>query len=134
MKTQWNKLIVRDNCHPMKATVLIFLQVPLWVTYSVSIRNLIFMLPEGNSNAENIFKELSAEGLFWIPNLITVDSLLILPITMGLLNLTIIEIQQLSRTKEPTRFVRIITNGFRVFSVLMVPVAASVPSVSLSFF
>lgn len=32
VKKQWNNLIIRDNCHPMKASVILIVQIPLWIT------------------------------------------------------------------------------------------------------
>lgn len=46
MKKQWNKLIVRENCHPAKASILVLVQIPLWISLSMSIRNLCYMLPK----------------------------------------------------------------------------------------
>jgi len=44
-KKQWNKLIVRENCHPFKASILLWAQIPLWVCMSVSLRNMMMMMP-----------------------------------------------------------------------------------------
>lgn len=46
MKKQWNKLIVRENCHPAKASILVLVQIPLWISLSMSIRNLCYILPK----------------------------------------------------------------------------------------
>lgn len=35
-----SELYVRDNCHPFKATVLVWVQLPMWVFISVALRNL----------------------------------------------------------------------------------------------
>lgn len=92
-RQQWNNLIVRDNCHPFKASLLILFQIPMWVSFSISLRNLVYMLPSrGDLNAQLTFAELTVGGFGWIPNLTEVDSSLILPVTFGLLNLAIIEV------------------------------------------
>lgn len=85
-------MIVRDNCHPMKAGVLLLFQIPTWICFSVSLRNMAYMLPVQDASAQIIFLEMSVGGFSWIPNLIAADSTLILPITLGLVNLTIIEV------------------------------------------
>ncbi|MEE6460434.1 hypothetical protein FKM82_000968 [Ascaphus truei] len=36
-------LYVRDNCHPFKASLLIWIQIPMWIFVSISLRN--FSLP-----------------------------------------------------------------------------------------
>lgn len=85
-------MIVRDNCHPLKAGVLLLFQIPTWVCFSISLRNLAYMLPLHDTSAEITFLELSVGGFGWIPNLIAADSTFVLPIILGLTNLAIIEV------------------------------------------
>lgn len=85
-------MIEKENCHPFKTTLLIFFQIPLWVSLSVSLRNLVYQLPHQDISAQLTFTELSLGGFGWIPNLTVADSSLILPVTFGLLNLAIIEV------------------------------------------
>lgn len=93
LKKQWNNLIIRDNCHPAKASIVILFQIPLWITQSWGIRNLIYMQPDPTSvKAQLIASEMMFGGFGWIPNLAEVDHSLILPVTLGLLNLSIIEV------------------------------------------
>lgn len=95
LKKQYNRLIVRDNCHPAKSTLLVLIQVPLWITLSWSIRNLIYMRPDPSSlNAQLIFTQLTVGGFGWIPNLTEIDHSFILPVTFGVLNLSIIEVRK----------------------------------------
>jgi len=35
-----SQLYVRDNCHPFKASLLVWVQLPLWVSLSLALRNL----------------------------------------------------------------------------------------------
>lgn len=94
LKKQWNKLIVRDNCHPAKSAIVLLFQIPLWITQSWAIRNLIYMQPDPTAvKAQLIAAEMMLGGFGWIPNLSEVDHSLILPVTLGLLNLTIIEVR-----------------------------------------
>lgn len=44
-KKLWRDLILRENCHPFKATVLLWVQIPLWVSLSMSFRNMASMMP-----------------------------------------------------------------------------------------
>lgn len=102
LKQQWNKLVIRDNCHPMKASIVLIFQIPLWLTQSWALRNIIYMQPDpGSLQAQVAFSEMLVGGFGFIPNLTEVDHSLILPITLGVLNLSIIEvsfaIQALSR-------------------------------------
>lgn len=50
------------------------------------------MLPEKTVQAQMTFTELTLGGFGWIPNLVAVDSSLIFPVALGLLNLSIIEV------------------------------------------
>ncbi|XP_049873135.1 cytochrome c oxidase assembly protein COX18, mitochondrial [Pectinophora gossypiella] len=127
LKKQWRKLIERDNCHPFKASMVIWFQIPIWVCISFALRNLVYMHPPDPS-AVVTFMELSAGGIGWIPNLTEPDHSLILPVAFGLINLAIIEIQSVSKLRQPSKMYNVFTNVFRVFSVVMIPVAASVPS------
>ncbi|XP_055528709.1 cytochrome c oxidase assembly protein COX18, mitochondrial [Wyeomyia smithii] len=129
LKKQWNNLVIRENCHPLKTMVVLWGQIPLWVFMSVAIRNMVYLLPDPSSiNAQVTFTELTLGGFGWIPNLTVVDSSLILPVAMGLINFAIIEIQQAVRTKQNSKLQTILTNLFRGLCVIMVPVAATVPS------
>ncbi|XP_056648698.1 cytochrome c oxidase assembly protein COX18, mitochondrial isoform X1 [Diorhabda sublineata] len=128
IRKQWNNLVVRDNCHPFKASLLLWFQIPMWISLSVSLRNLVYMLPHQNVDAQITFTELTVGGFGFIPNLTEVDASGILPVGLGLINLLIIELQRLSKVNEPTKLQKFLTNIFRGLSVIMIPVAASVPS------
>ncbi|KAJ8927885.1 hypothetical protein NQ314_019629 [Rhamnusium bicolor] len=128
VRKQWNNLIVRDNCHPFKASLLLWFQIPMWISLSVALRNLVYMLPTQDLDAKLTFTELTVGGFGFIPNLTIVDSSLILPMALGIINLTIIELQTLSKVNAPTKFQKYMTNLFRGLSIFMVPIAASVPS------
>lgn len=84
--------MVRDNCHPFKAGLLLWFQIPLWVCFSVSLRNLVSKLPVDDIAAEITVLELSLGGVGWIQNLTMPDPTFILPLTLGLTNLAIIEV------------------------------------------
>ncbi|KAG8221938.1 hypothetical protein J437_LFUL002497 [Ladona fulva] len=131
LKRQWDKLIVRENCHPFKASLPIWFQLPMWIFLSISLRNMTYMLPYGDAAAEVLFSQLTVGGCLWFPNLIAADHTLILPITLGLLNLAIVELQTMTKIKEPTKFQKYLTNFFRVLSIAMIPIAANVPTVSI---
>ncbi|XP_077267073.1 cytochrome c oxidase assembly protein COX18, mitochondrial [Temnothorax americanus] len=127
VKKQWNKLLVRENCHPAKASLLVLVQVPLWISLSMSIRNLCYMLPKQDASAYTTYQEFTTDGFLWISNLTIADPF-VLPIAMGLFNLAIIEITCMSRVKESTKWQRYLTNFFRVVTIGMIPIAMSVPS------
>lgn len=35
-----SQLYIRDNCHPFKSSLLVWVQLPLWVSFSLALRNL----------------------------------------------------------------------------------------------
>lgn len=127
LKKQWVKLIERDNCHPLKASLVVWFQIPIWICMSFALRNLVYMT-SGDPTSLITFMELSAGGIGWIPNLTEPDRSWILPVAFGLTNLSIIEIQRMSKLRAPSKMYNVFTNIFRAFSIVMIPVAASVPS------
>ncbi|KFR00915.1 Mitochondrial inner membrane protein COX18, partial [Nipponia nippon] len=116
------ELYVRDNCHPFKATLLVWVQIPMWVCVSLALRN----CSVGAADSE-VQEQFSAGGTLWFTDLTAPDSTWILPVSLGLVNLLIVEIFA-SQKMEVSRFQKLATNFFRVVSVVMIPVAATVPS------
>jgi inner membrane protein COX18 len=88
------------------------------------------MQPDPSSlQAQISFSEMVVGGFGFVPNLTEVDHSLILPVTLGVLNLTIIEIQKMSKKIQVnSKLQTYATNFFRLFSVAMIPIAAYVPS------
>ncbi|XP_041653419.1 cytochrome c oxidase assembly protein COX18, mitochondrial [Cheilinus undulatus] len=113
-------LYIRDNCHPFKASVLIWVQIPLWIGLSLAIRNL-------SLDQSGLGSSLSTGGALWFSDLTLPDSTWILPVCLGLINLLIVEVFALQRLQS-TKFQKAVTNFIRMFSVLMIPIAATVPS------
>uniref|UniRef100_A0A1A9W7L8 Membrane insertase YidC/Oxa/ALB C-terminal domain-containing protein n=1 Tax=Glossina brevipalpis TaxID=37001 RepID=A0A1A9W7L8_9MUSC len=129
LRKQWKTLVIRDNCHPAKTFIVLWGQIPLWIFQSAALRNLVYMLPNPTSlQAQIVVTEMTLGGFGWIPNLTEVDNSYILPVILGIINLAIIEIQSMVRTRPATRFQNVITNIFRGLSLLMIPVACTVPS------
>ncbi len=147
LKKQWQNLLIRDNCHPAKSFIIIFFQIPLWITQSATLRNMLYMLPDPEDiKAQIVTAEMSLGGFGWIPNLIEIDHSFILPVSLGILNLTILEvtmhfktfkfysffffqIQIMSRkVKRDSKLAKYGTYFFRAFSVALVPIAAFTPS------
>lgn len=126
MRRLVSELYVRDNCHPFKATVLVWIQVPMWIFMSVALRN----LSTGAARAEagfSVQEQLATGGALWFPDLTALDSTWILPVSVGVINLLIIEIFALQKIGM-SRFQTYATYFVRAVSLLMIPVAATVPS------
>lgn len=93
----------------------------------MSIRNLCYMLPKQDANAYATYQEFMTGGYLWITNL-TVPDPFVLPITMGLLNLAIIEINYMNKRKALTKLTKYLTYFFRIVAIGMIPIAMYVPS------
>nr|XP_023676747.1 mitochondrial inner membrane protein COX18 [Paramormyrops kingsleyae] len=119
-----SELYVRDNCHPFKASLLVWVQLPMWVSLSLALRN----LSTGRAGSPSaIQEELAAGGALWFPDLTLPDSTWVMPVSLGLINLLIIEMFALRRP-EVSKFQKFVTNFLRGISVAMIPIAATVPS------
>ncbi|KAJ7416357.1 hypothetical protein BTVI_35786 [Pitangus sulphuratus] len=117
------ELYIRDNCHPFKATLLVWVQIPVWVCVSLALRN----CSVGALGSE-VQEQFSSGGALWFTDLTAPDSTWILPVSLGLVNLLIVEMFASQKKMQVSRFQKLVTNLFRVVSVVMIPVAATVPS------
>ncbi|CAH2301431.1 mitochondrial inner membrane COX18 [Pelobates cultripes] len=119
-------LYVRDNCHPFKASLIIWIQIPMWLFVSLALRKISFCT-SASSGGEALHRQLEEGGALWFPDLTLPDATWILPVSLGLVNLLNLEIFAL-RKINLSKFQKILTNFIRMICILMVPVAASVPS------
>lgn len=128
-KKQYRLMIERDNCHPMKTTILFWFQIPIWICHSICIRNLLTLQPDPNSiNAIITHTQMTVGGFGWIPNLIESDASYILPVLWAVTNLVNIELGVLEKGGSSSKFMSVITNVFRGITIAVIPIAASVPS------
>ncbi|XP_049584198.1 cytochrome c oxidase assembly protein COX18, mitochondrial isoform X2 [Syngnathus scovelli] len=114
-----SQLYVRDNCHPFKASLLVWVQLPLWIGLSLALRNLC-------APHSLLHTSLATGGTLWFPDLTSPDSTWLLPLALGLTNLFIVERSNVSSVHKA------VTNAMRMLSLLMIPIAAGVPSASFS--
>ncbi|XP_072261449.1 cytochrome c oxidase assembly protein COX18, mitochondrial [Pyxicephalus adspersus] len=126
MKRITTELYVRDNCHPFKASLIMWIQIPMWIFMSLALRNFSYCM-NGSTTELFFHKQLQDGGALWFPDLTLPDSTWILPISLGVINLVLVEMFAL-RKIELSRFQRYLTNFIRAVSILMIPIAASVPS------
>lgn len=92
---------------------------------SVALRN--FSIGATHSEGFSVQEQLATGGVLWFPDLTALDSTWILPICIGAINLIIVEIVALQKIGM-SRFQKGVTYFVRGISVLMIPVAATVPS------
>ncbi|GAB5570744.1 cytochrome c oxidase assembly protein COX18 [Prionailurus iriomotensis] len=89
MRRLVSELYVRDNCHPFKATVLVWIQFPMWIFMSIALRN--FSTGATHSEGFSVQEQLANDGILWFRDLTALDSTWILPISVGVINLLIVE-------------------------------------------
>ncbi|XP_076766415.1 cytochrome c oxidase assembly protein COX18, mitochondrial [Xylocopa sonorina] len=133
MSKEQRELFERENCHPLKSLVITILQAPIWISFSVAMRNMCYMLPQVNDATLQDYNELSYGGFGWIQNLIDMDHYFILPIFFGISSLAIIEINQLLYNVPRSKFAKRYTTFCRVVIVALIPITVFVPS-GLSLF
>ncbi|XP_071952543.1 cytochrome c oxidase assembly protein COX18, mitochondrial-like isoform X2 [Antedon mediterranea] len=128
MKNSAKQIYVRDNCHPAKASIMILTQIPLWISVSLSLRNMTGAISSNFYLDPNcVVPTLSDGGTLWFTNLVLPDPLYILPLAVGLLNLINIELQTLN-VREGSKFPKLVTNMLRGLSIIIIPIAAYMPS------
>lgn len=128
LKSKWDGLVVRDNCHPLKGTITLWFQLPMWIFFTAALRNIAYLAPFDDAAAQVQFLQMCVGGFLWIPNLTLPDHTWFFPAILGFSNLTIIELQALRRVRQGHNFQRYVTNFFRCLSLLLIPISATVPS------
>ncbi|CAH1794546.1 unnamed protein product [Owenia fusiformis] len=129
IKKEIKKLYIRDNCHPMKATLIVFFQIPLWISLSFALRNMSGLIPFTMTPSPALEMSLATEGLLWFPSLLACDTTLLLPVLLGVVNLAIVEMHTLRpASQKSSKMDRAATWFLRGVSVLLVPIAATMPS------
>ncbi|XP_023238576.1 mitochondrial inner membrane protein COX18-like [Centruroides sculpturatus] len=125
-----DSLIVRDNCHPFKSIIVVGLQLPTWISLSFALRNMVNFMPYGNQvpTFDMTYLEMTVGGTLWFPNLTIPDQLLIIPVLLGIVNLTITEVHTLRKFRRNTKLQKLTTNLFRCFSIILIPIAITMPS------
>ncbi|XP_075735961.1 cytochrome c oxidase assembly protein COX18, mitochondrial isoform X2 [Rhipicephalus microplus] len=129
LKRHLQRLVVRDNCHPMKSAIVVLFQLPMWISLSVALRNMAFMLPYQDMGAQVTYLELSVGGLLWFTNLTQPDPMHIIPLLVGLTNLMNVEFHVLQRQKHMASLRRWITNFARGVAIVSVPIAWIMPAI-----
>ncbi|ESO07747.1 hypothetical protein HELRODRAFT_170295 [Helobdella robusta] len=131
MKRIVKDLYVKENCHPAKNFILPWIQLPIWISTSLSLRNMSGMFQVDGNVIPAHCPELSIEGMLWFQNLLLPD-MIFLPLIMLLSNTLILEFHN-RRIKNHTKLSKTITYVMRGINIIMVPIAATVPS-CLSFY
>ncbi|KAF7494742.1 Cytochrome c oxidase assembly protein COX18 [Sarcoptes scabiei] len=127
-----NRLIVRDNCHPLKASLVTFFQIPFWIILSNCFRNFARIYPDPNDpQLLQTYEQLQTEGIFWFSNLTVPDPIGLLPFATILINLSIIQMHVAERRRlniKDSKFIKIITNFSRILSFGLLIVGLTLPA------
>lgn len=121
MKRIVSELYVRDNCHPFKASILVLVQIPVWISLSWALRDL-------SLDSSAVYSALTAGGALWFKDLTVPDSTWIIPVSLGLTNLLLVELASLQQKPVSGRFQKVLLHFFRGVSLVMIPVSAYVPT------
>lgn len=125
------KAIVRhtyfmEKCSPLKLSYVAFAQMGIWISMTMALGQMTGWYPEYFYTELDIdvLQSLSTGGTLWFSDLMQSD--LLIPIMLGMVNLTLVELWSLRRgplVKMQHRF----HNLFRVLAVSSMPVAAMMP-------
>ncbi|XP_071117534.1 cytochrome c oxidase assembly protein COX18, mitochondrial-like [Haliotis cracherodii] len=125
MKRLMHDIYVRENCHPLKGHVVQIVQLPVWLCMSFALRNMSGSVPAIGLESPVLCPELMTEGMLWFRDLTVPDPTFILPLSVGLINLIMLEMQ--FKLQTPTRLQKVAKNVWRGTTVILVPIAAIVP-------
>ncbi|GIY29235.1 cytochrome c oxidase assembly protein COX18, mitochondrial [Caerostris darwini] len=131
LRTIHNQYVIRDNCHPFKTVLLVLFQIPMWIIFSISLRNLTFTSLHSNPVPESLIG-LKTEGLLWFSDLTTPDMIAI-PLLLLFVNLTLTEVSALRSVGKGSKLQKILLNTSRLIIFVVAAVATVNPS-SVSFY
>ncbi|KAF9143499.1 Cytochrome c oxidase assembly protein cox18, mitochondrial [Mortierella sp. GBA39] len=122
------ELYSANRCNPRVSFMLPWVQIPLFITVSLTIRGMAgYPLPFlGRSNLP-IEPGFAEGGTMWFTDLAAADPTWIMPIAVGATNLLNVELNGLMMSKTPTRNQVIFRNIFRALSISMIPIAHEAP-------
>ncbi|KAF9327177.1 Cytochrome c oxidase assembly protein cox18, mitochondrial [Podila minutissima] len=122
------ELYSANRCNPRVSFLLPWVQIPLFVTMSLTIRGMAgYPLPfigDSSLPAEPGFAE---GGTLWFTDLAASDPTWIMPIAIGATNLLNVELNGMMMSKTPTRNQVIFRNIFRALAISMIPIAHEAP-------
>lgn len=132
---QHEKKLLKDNKIPgtFRRYLLPWVQIPLWMSVTASLRHLTLTLPfiaAGSFTLQqaNIALSLSQQGVLWFPNLCLSDPYYILPFILSFCNLAIIEVHRGDGKTPLVGVEKFLINLVRGISVILIPIACYMPS------
>ncbi|KAF9583871.1 Cytochrome c oxidase assembly protein cox18, mitochondrial [Lunasporangiospora selenospora] len=123
------ELYSAHHCNPRVSFLLPWVQIPLFVAMSLTIRGMAgYPLPFLGDSSLPIEAGFIDGGVLWFTDLTAPDPTWIMPIAIGAANLLNVELNGMMLSKTPTRQQVIFRNVFRVLSISMIPIAHITPT------
>ncbi|RGB44111.1 60Kd inner membrane protein [Rhizophagus diaphanus] len=147
-KTKINEMYKANKCFPIRNYLLPWIQIPLFISNSLTIRHMVDSTKSNSTISENTIIGSTSEvdiitnitsvdnistdtlingGVLWFNDLTQTDPLYIFPLAIGLTNLLNIEIHSWFTKSQPSLRSKILKNLSRGLSILMIPVASQAP-------
>ncbi|OZJ03257.1 hypothetical protein BZG36_03514 [Bifiguratus adelaidae] len=121
------KQLYEDHqCSPVKVFLLPWVQIPLFVCMSLTIRGMAAWPLPWLSNPNLPVEGFTSGGWDGFMDLTAVYGMGVLPIAIGLTNLANVELNALF-AKNPTTRQQVLRNIYRMISMAMIPISAGVP-------
>ncbi|GFN79867.1 mitochondrial inner membrane protein cox18 [Plakobranchus ocellatus] len=111
----------------MKNTASFWLQMPIWISISYSLRNMTSRALSPDLDHHEECKGLTDEGTLWFSDLTINDSTWILPVMMGCVTLFNIEMTHLT-IGEVTKYRKRLTLFLRCLALLFIPISSTMPT------
>ncbi|KAG0042470.1 Cytochrome c oxidase assembly protein cox18, mitochondrial [Gryganskiella cystojenkinii] len=122
------ELYSANRCNPRVSFLLPWVQIPLFITMSLTIRGMAgYPLPFIGDSSLPLEPGFAQGGTLWFTDLAASDPTWIMPIAIGATNLLNVELNGLMMSKTPTRNQVIFRNIFRALSISMIPIAHEAP-------
>ncbi|KAF8928661.1 60Kd inner membrane protein-domain-containing protein [Dissophora ornata] len=122
------ELYSANRCNPRVSFLLPWVQIPLFITMSLTIRGMAgYPLPFLGDSSLPAEPGFADGGALWFVDLAASDPTWIMPIAIGATNLLNVELNGLMMSKTPTRNQIIFRNLFRALAITMIPIAHQAP-------
>ncbi|KAI9239141.1 MAG: 60Kd inner membrane protein-domain-containing protein [Podila humilis] len=122
------ELYSANRCNPRVSFLLPWVQIPLFITMSLTIRGMAgYPLPFLGESSLPMEPGFAEGGTLWFTDLAASDPTWIMPIAIGATNLLNVELNGMMMSKTPTRNQVIFRNIFRALAISMIPIAHEAP-------
>ncbi|XP_051160320.1 cytochrome c oxidase assembly protein COX18, mitochondrial-like [Leptopilina boulardi] len=127
IKVVWKHAMHEENTNPLKAFSCVVFQFTAWLGMSMAIGNVCCIFPFTDPANVPVYSEIATNGIGWLTNLTVPDSSLILPLTIGVINLSIVGLYY-NNFNNPTIVQKFVCATFGILSVGTIPITTQLPS------